>query len=171
MIPADKRIERLTQVARMYYEQNMNQSEIAKAIGVSRPLVSVLLAEARECGIVTITINSVESARELLARRLEARFGLRLAEVVEDAKSAEDTNNLVAARAYELCFSGDARPSSVGLGWGSMLGFARQARRPPLPPHRRHRRLLPRLPHQRIGPDNLRKGRLRGGIPLFARLL
>ena len=84
MIPADKRIERLTQVARMYYEQNMNQSEIAKAIGVSRPLVSVLLAEARECGIVTITINSVESARELLARRLEARFGLRLAEVVED---------------------------------------------------------------------------------------
>lgn len=54
----------------------MNQSEIAKAIGVSRPLVSVLLAEARECGIVTITINSVESARELLARRLEARFGL-----------------------------------------------------------------------------------------------
>ena len=114
MIPADKRIERLTQVARMYYEQNMNQSEIAKAIGVSRPLVSVLLAEARECGIVTITINSVESARELLARRLEARFGLRLAEVVEDAKSAEDTNNLVAARAYELCFSGDARPSSVG---------------------------------------------------------
>ena len=55
MIPADKRIERLTQVARMYYEQNMNQSEIAKAIGVSRPLVSVLLAEARECGIVTIT--------------------------------------------------------------------------------------------------------------------
>lgn len=29
MIPADKRIERLTQVARMYYEQNMNQSEIA----------------------------------------------------------------------------------------------------------------------------------------------
>lgn len=122
MIPADKRIERLTQVARMYYEQNMNQSEIAKAIGVSRPLVSVLLAEARECGIVTITINSVESARELLARRLEARFGLRLAEVVEDAKSAEDTNNLVAARAYELCFSGDARPGSVGLGWGSMLG-------------------------------------------------
>ena len=53
---------------------------------------------------------------------LEARFGLRLAEVVEDAKSAEDTNNLVAARAYELCFSGDARPGSVGLGWGSMLG-------------------------------------------------
>ncbi|MFR5782768.1 MAG: hypothetical protein ACLUEK_13530 [Oscillospiraceae bacterium] len=131
MIPADKRIERLTQVARMYYEQNMNQSEIAKAIGVSRPLVSVLLAEARECGIVTITINSVESARELLARRLEARFGLRLAEVVEDAKSAEDTNNLVAARAYELCFSGDARPGSVGPA-GPMLGrMADYAEGPP----------------------------------------
>ena len=71
MIPADKRIERLTQVARMYYEQNMNQSEIARALGVSRPLVSVLLSEARECGIVTITINNVESAQELLAKRLD----------------------------------------------------------------------------------------------------
>lgn len=69
MIPADKRIERLTQVARMYYEQNMNQSEIARALGVSRPLVSVLLSEARECGIVTITINNVESAQELLAKQ------------------------------------------------------------------------------------------------------
>ena len=105
MIPADKRIERLTQVARMYYEQNMNQSEIAKAIGVSRPLVSELLAEARECGIVTITINRVESARVLRARWLVARFGLRLAVVVEDAKSAEDTNNLVAARAAHAHFT------------------------------------------------------------------
>lgn len=122
MIPADKRIERLTQVARMYYEQNMNQSEIARALGVSRPLVSVLLSEARECGIVTIMINNVESAQELLAKRLESRFGLRRAEVVPDAKSAEDTNNLVAARVYELCFLGEDRPGRVGLGWGSMLG-------------------------------------------------
>lgn len=122
MIPADKRIERLTQVARMYYEQDMNQSEIAKELGVSRPLVSVLLSEARECGIVTITINNVESAHELLARRLESRFGLRKAEVVEDAASAEATNDLVAARAYELCFRSGERPRSVGLGWGSMLG-------------------------------------------------
>ena len=45
------------------------------------------------------------TARELLARRLEARFGLRLAEVVEDAKSAEDTNNLVAARAAHAHFT------------------------------------------------------------------
>lgn len=37
MIPADKRIERLTQVARMYYEQNMNQSEIARGAGRIAP--------------------------------------------------------------------------------------------------------------------------------------
>lgn len=34
----------------------------------------------------------------------------------------EDTNNLVAARVYELCFLGEDRPGRVGLGWGSMLG-------------------------------------------------
>ena len=122
MIPADKRIERLTQVARMYYEQDMNQNQIAKALGVSRPLVSVLLSEARACGIVTIRINDAESANALLSKRLVARFGLKRAVVVEDLKSAEDTNNLVAARAYELCFGGEEHPRSVGLGWGSMLG-------------------------------------------------
>ena len=95
MIPADKRIERLTQVARMYYEQNMNQSEIAKAIGVSRPLVSVLLAEARECGIVTITINSVESARELLARGGAAE----VLAAVRESRPEDDASCIVLDRA------------------------------------------------------------------------
>ena len=59
MIPADKKIERMLAAARMYYEQGRTQNEIAAALGISRPLVSVLLTEARECGIVTITVNDI----------------------------------------------------------------------------------------------------------------
>ena len=60
MIPPEKKIERMVNVARLYYEQNMTQNEIAKELGISRPLVSILLTEARACGVVTITINRVE---------------------------------------------------------------------------------------------------------------
>lgn len=70
MIPPEKKIERMVNVARLYYEQNMTQSEIAKELGISRPLVSILLTEARACGIVTITINRVEGLCALAEDRL-----------------------------------------------------------------------------------------------------
>ncbi|MCI7136279.1 MAG: hypothetical protein MSA06_03295 [Clostridiales bacterium] len=63
MIPPEKKIERMVNVARLYYEQNMTQNEIAKELGISRPLVSILLTEARTCGIVTISINRAEALR------------------------------------------------------------------------------------------------------------
>ena len=52
----DKKTERLVNVARMYYEQDRTQSEIADRYGISRPMVSKLLKEAKEEGIVKITI-------------------------------------------------------------------------------------------------------------------
>ena len=67
MIPPEKKIERMVNVARLYYEQNKTQNEIAKELGISRPLVSILLTEARACGVVTITINRVEDLRALAA--------------------------------------------------------------------------------------------------------
>ena len=70
MITAEKKIERMVNVARLYYEQNMTQNEIAKELGISRPLVSILLTEARACGIVTITINQVEDLCALAGDRL-----------------------------------------------------------------------------------------------------
>ena len=67
MIPPEKKIERMVNVARLYYEQNMTQNEIAKELGISRPLVSILLTEARACGVVSITINRGEDLRALAA--------------------------------------------------------------------------------------------------------
>lgn len=122
MIPAEKKIERMICVSRMYYEQDMTQNEIAKALGISRPLVSVLLTEARACGIVTITINQVESPHQLAAGRLEKRFGLHRALVLPDEDSPDSTDNALAAAAYELCFTEERRAASVGVGWGSMMG-------------------------------------------------
>lgn len=70
MIPPEKKIERMVNVSRLYYEQNMTQNEIAKELGISRPLVSILLTEARACGIVTIRIKRVEDLCALAGGRL-----------------------------------------------------------------------------------------------------
>ena len=39
-------------VARLYYEKDRTQNEIAEIYGISRPMVSKLLKEAKEEGIV-----------------------------------------------------------------------------------------------------------------------
>ncbi len=122
MIPADKRIERLIQVAQMYYEDNMNQSEIAKAIGISRPLVSVLLTEARESGVVSITVNHVENAQQLMSQQLESRFGVDTVLIIPDERTTDATDNGMAKAAFEYCFAPARGVKSVGVGWGSLLG-------------------------------------------------
>lgn len=122
MIPAEEKIERMIAVARMYYEHDMNQSQIAKALGISRPLVSVLLTEAKACGIVTITINDINMNTEKLAKCLKDRFLLKNVVLVPDEAVAGETNLAVARTAYNYCFDKKNADRSVGIGWGSMMG-------------------------------------------------
>ena len=122
MIPAEEKIERMIAVARMYYEHDMNQSQIAKALGISRPLVSVLLTEAKACGIVTITINDINMNTEKLAKCLKDRFLLKNVILVPDEVVAGETNLSVARTAYQYCFDKKNAEKSVGIGWGSMMG-------------------------------------------------
>ena len=47
----------IVKVARMYYEQNMSQDQIARALLTSRSNVSRILSVAKKRGIVEIKIN------------------------------------------------------------------------------------------------------------------
>lgn len=73
----------LLQVARLYYDEGATQSEISKAVGYSRPTVSRLLAEARERGIVTITISHPLERLISMEDALRDRFNLLAARVTE----------------------------------------------------------------------------------------
>ncbi len=121
MIPADKKIERMLAAARMYYEQGKTQNEIAAALGISRPLVSVLLTEARECGIVTITVNDIRVTAETLTQRMMQRFGVERVVVIADEDIDDNTNCALAAKAYAEIFSKENENTRLGVGWGSML--------------------------------------------------
>jgi DNA-binding transcriptional regulator LsrR (DeoR family) len=64
--------------ARMYYQNEATQAEIASHLGVSRPTVSRLLSEARRQGIVKITVTEpAPPADDELRRQVERVLELK----------------------------------------------------------------------------------------------
>jgi DNA-binding transcriptional regulator LsrR (DeoR family) len=79
----------MTKIARMYYEENMRQSDIAKQIGLSQATISRLFNRAREEGIVRITINIPNGVYVEVEKELMKKFGLRDA-IVVDCRDSDD---------------------------------------------------------------------------------
>ena len=80
----------IVKVARMYYEQNMSQDQIARALLTSRSNVSRILSVAKQRGIVEIKIIE-ESRRETeIEEMLMSRFGLRAAMVAKVPRGTSD---------------------------------------------------------------------------------
>jgi DNA-binding transcriptional regulator LsrR (DeoR family) len=72
----------LVRAARMYYEQNLSQEEIALELRKSRATISRMLRSARERGIVHTEIRVPIDRFPALERALSERFGLREVRVV-----------------------------------------------------------------------------------------
>ncbi|MCB0886974.1 MAG: helix-turn-helix domain-containing protein, partial [Propionibacteriaceae bacterium] len=71
---ADKSSEALITVARMYYVQAETMDAIAHHLGVSRSTVSRLLKEARERGLVRVTIVDPDRPLGRLADLFQQHF-------------------------------------------------------------------------------------------------
>jgi len=73
----------LADVAGMYYLQEKTQNDIAEALGLSRVKVYRLLKEARDAGVVEITVHRAPARNSRLERELCERFGLTDARVLD----------------------------------------------------------------------------------------
>ena len=93
-ISQDKR-KRLAYVARRYYLEDKKQSDIAGELGISRPMVSRLLAEARELGVVEITIHDPETKTARLLDRLKSISSIQDGVLVDDDGDNDDVNRLL----------------------------------------------------------------------------
>ncbi len=122
MIQADKKIGRLIDVAHLYYEENLTQQEIAERLNISRPMVSVLLKEAKRLGVVTITVNYAKNAQQLIGQRIETAFPVKNAYVIPDAGSSDETDNAIAEAVFRYCFTEGNNYKRIGVGWGSLIG-------------------------------------------------
>src|SRR4051812_18459216 len=73
--------------ARLYFEEDLSQADIAERLAVSRSTVSRLLTEARESGIVRIEIRPPLHEAGL-GDALAASLGLRRVIATPDAENA-----------------------------------------------------------------------------------
>lgn len=116
----EERIETLTQVAIWYYEEGLNQADIAERIGKSRSMVSRLLDQAREAGLVEVRVHYPLRTDGELAQRLCQAYDLAEAHVL--AEPPDDYGLLLrrlgelgARRLQELLHPGII----IGLSWGT----------------------------------------------------
>ncbi len=72
----------LVKVAQLYHLQGLNQDQIGRQVGVSRSKVSRMLKEARERGLVEVSIHYPGRFSLDLEQQLESALGLREAFVV-----------------------------------------------------------------------------------------
>ncbi|MDQ0229633.1 sugar-binding transcriptional regulator [Metabacillus malikii] len=88
----NEKLTKIIEVARLYYQLDYSQQEIAKKLNVSRPTVSRLLKQAKDTGIVEIKIHNPVEAGEVLTECLKEKYGLK--EVII-APTAEYDSTLV----------------------------------------------------------------------------
>ncbi|MCU0802712.1 MAG: sugar-binding transcriptional regulator [Rhodobacteraceae bacterium] len=107
------------QVAWMYYYDGRNQQEIAQTLGISRATVVNYLQEAREKGLIRITLAAPAFTTHRLALDLCERFGLAGAFVVpDDGTSLEDGFLRVVRGAAMWLPDLLAQGDRLGVAWG-----------------------------------------------------
>lgn len=119
---ADDHLDLLAQVAYWYYEERLDQNDIAQRINRSPSMVSRLLQEARERKLVEIRIRYPLKRATDLERQLCGTFGLPQASVLADppvdqASALRRLGELGARCLRRQLHEGIA----IGIGWGSAV--------------------------------------------------
>jgi DNA-binding transcriptional regulator LsrR (DeoR family) len=122
-------IQLMVQVAKMYYVEGLTQEKIAQQLGISRSSISMVLSEAREFGIVEISIKDPKNNVQDVSDELAHRFGLKGCLVVPTAiDSIHLITKVIASQGADFAEDILKSHSTVGIAWGStcyefMLSF------------------------------------------------
>jgi len=116
------KIRKVVEAAKLYYQLDYSQNQIADALGVSRPTVSRLLQQAKAEGVVTIEIKDPTEDVEVLRCMLRERFQLKNVVVAftptyDDSVVKRYIGQAAAAYIMELVKDGD----TIGASWGSTM--------------------------------------------------
>ncbi len=108
----------ILKVLRLYYEHDLNQVEVARRMGFSRPKVSKLVTEGRNRGLVKIEIAEPAGDSASLEIALEDRYGLIEALVVASSEDRQSTELAAGAVGGALLARLCTAKSTLGLSWG-----------------------------------------------------
>lgn len=111
----------IVQVAILYYEQKYTQMEIAKELHLSRPTISHMLNEARERGIVTITINHPDSNIFSKQHDIIENYKLKSVHITNSSASKENIKKELGQLCATYIESRIDDIRKIGLGWGTSI--------------------------------------------------
>lgn len=117
----DKRF--ILKIATLYYNEGLTQAEIAKKMEISRPLVSKILQEAKNTGIVEIYIKDEDAYSIALEMEIEKKYGLTEVIIVPNQKSATEaiSKKNVGRAAASYLSSILPKVKKIGVSWGTTL--------------------------------------------------
>ena len=110
----------LADIAAMYFVEGLTQAEIAKKVGVTRSMISYLIKESRDSGIVQITINQPIQENEELEKRMQDAFDL-MRVVVVDSLSGTKVLPMIGKAASEVLIDELEPGDTLGTSWGSSI--------------------------------------------------
>lgn len=113
---------KLLKVAALYYDQGLTQAQIAKKMQISRPVISKMLQQARESGIVTIFIKDENTECVQLGLQLEQKYDLEDVLVVSSGERTPEQMRRDVSRAAAMYLVEQLEPATkIGLSWGTTL--------------------------------------------------
>ncbi|MGK9147140.1 hypothetical protein KXS11_05890 [Plantibacter flavus] len=110
-------------VARRYYIDDRQKSEIAEELGLSRFKVARLLDEAKASGIVRISIDMPAEIDVPLGEELAAAFSLSRAIVVRTFGDDASRGPVLGAAAADYLATAIGPEDVLGISWGSTLTY------------------------------------------------
>jgi len=116
----ESRIDILADVAELYYIHKKNQAEISLEIGVTRSMISRMLSEARELGLVKFQIERPYNLDYDLTSTFRNKFDLKQAAIVAVPSDQLLLTSLgrIAAR---ILIKNLQRNSTLGTSWGTAI--------------------------------------------------
>lgn len=108
--------------ATMYYLQNVTMDVIARNLGVSRSTVSRMIREARDQGLVHISVHAPQQSGIDLGSRISSTFGVK-AHVVPVRRSHTESQRLEQVARVSAHLLGDwfGDGMILGIAWGNTV--------------------------------------------------
>jgi deoxyribonucleoside regulator len=108
--------------ARLYYDSDFSQQEIATELGVSRPTVSRLLQQAKELGYVRIEIIDPIVDNQDLARELKKKYNLQTVEVCySPIDDYNEVTQIITKKAADVLIDLVHDGDIIGVTWGTTM--------------------------------------------------
>ncbi len=117
--PVEVTYDPVLRAAWAYWVDELSQAQVAERLGLSRASVHNLLRQARDGGLVRVTLDPEVLARSDMARRLATRFALEAVYLVPDGPGRA-LDRVAHAAAMWL---GDLVPvtGTLGVAWGETV--------------------------------------------------